>query len=294
MKALFLYSDKSGKNKSLKYHDYIVTRLLTKYDVSSINCLSLEIFEERIITAKDKGFDILIIAGGDGTISKAINALAPLKEDKRITLGYIPTGTCNDAGKSFGIYESIKKAVDIILQGQTIKVDIGKVNNSYFLSMLALGRYSDISYIALQKRKRKIGKLSYYFLAIKEAFKPKKVKATIIADGIKYDVVTPFVLIMNSLYVGGFPVNFSNSLIDGKFDIYLTKPGLFNGLLHFLFFKIKTKHIRSSHLQIKTDQESPWCVDGEKGMVGDINVICLPKHINVFASSFFLTKRKRN
>ncbi len=293
MRALFLYSDKSGKNKAIKYHDYIVTRLLEKYEVSSVKCPSLEVFETRIKTAKEKGYDVLVIAGGDGTFSRAVNVLAPLDEKDRPTLGYIPTGTINDAGKTLGIYHSIKKAVDIILKGHSIKVDIGKVNNSFFLFVLAIGRYSDISYVVSQKKKRRIGPLSYYLLAVKEAFKPKRVKATLIADGIRMEVVTPFVLIMNSLYVGGFPVNFSNSITDGQFDVYLTKPGLFNGLLHFLFFKVKTKHIRCSHLQVKTSESSPWCVDGEKGMKGDINIICLPHHLNVFVNPSFLAKVQR-
>ena len=291
MKALYLYSDKSGKNKSIKRHNYIVKRLSEKYDVTSFCSSSLEEFNEQVIHCKEK-YDVLLVAGGDGTFNRLVNALGPLEKENRPIVGYIPTGTINDAGKSLGIKGNINQALKVILDGYTCDIDIGKVNESYFIFVLAVGQYSDIAYITKRDKKKKFGRLAYYFLALKEAFKIRKIKATLICDGTKYEVTTPFVLIMNSVHVGGFPVNFKNSIRDGKFDIYLTKPGLFNGLLHFLFFKVKTKHIRCTNLEVETNTNDPWCVDGEKGESGKLQIKCLKENLKIFADERYIRHQK--
>ncbi len=288
-KALFLYSDKSGKNKSIKRCKYIVKRLSEKYDVSSFCCNDLEEFNEQVIHAKEK-YDVLIVAGGDGTFNRLVNALAPLNMENRPLVGYIPTGTINDAGKSLGV-RNIKQSLKVILDGYYTDIDIGKVNDNYFIFVLAIGQYSDISYITKREKKKRFGRLAYYFIALKEAFKIRKIKATLVCDGVKYEVITPFVLVMNSVHVGGFPVNFKNSIRDGKFDVYLTKPGLFNGLLHFLFFKIKTKHIRCSSLSVETNLADSWCVDGEEGVNGKITVNCLKENLKIFANKRYISKQ---
>ncbi len=290
-KALYLYSDKSGKNKSIKRHNFIVKRLSEKYDVTSFCSSSLDEFNETVKHSYEK-YDVLIVAGGDGTFNRLVNALGPLEKEKRPIVGYIPTGTINDAGKSLGIKGNIKQALKVIIDGYTADIDIGKVNNSYFIFVLAIGQYSDIAYITKRDEKIKFGRLAYYFQALKEAFKIRKIKVNLICDGVNYEVTTPFVLIMNSVHVGGFPVNFKNSIRDGKFDIYLTKPGLFNGLLHFLFFKIKTKHIRCSSLTVSTNCLDSWCVDGEKGESGELEVSCLKANLKIFANERYLKKQK--
>lgn len=284
MKALFLYSnDTSGKNRAYKKRDYIVKKLSSKYEVVDKCCPSLDSFDYECSHASEN-FDALIIAGGDGTFNRAVNNIASLSEENRPILGYIPTGTINDAGKSYGIKFSIRRALKIILKGNISRSDICKVNDSFFLYVLAIGQYSDISYITPRKEKRKFGRISYYLLAIKEAFQIRKIKVHIETDKECFDDVTPFVLVMNGLYVGGFPVNFKNSTVDGKFDLYLTKPGLFNGLLHFIFFKVRTRHIVTSKMKISTNANMPWCIDGEKGLTGDVIITCLPKHVRVFSA----------
>lgn len=281
-KLLLLYSDKTGHNKSLKLNKKITKKLSTKYDVVPIYTNTLEDFCDKIKNAK-QNFDYLVVCGGDGTFNLTINILMHLDVKDRPILGYIPTGTVNDGGKSFGAY-SVRSAINVILKGNVVRSDIGKFNDQYFLYVLACGQYSDISYVVPRSKKIHFGRFSYYSLAIKEAFKYRKIFCTVETEQGIYKCETPFVLIMNGLYVGGFPVNFSNQIDDGKFDIYLTKPGLFNGLLHFLFFKIKTKHIRSSFIKVDIDSSLDWCVDGERGPKGPIEISCLPKSLTIFSS----------
>ena len=203
-------------------------------------------------------------------------------KEKRPTLGYIPTGTVNDAGKAFGCGQTIRSGLKNLARKKTTEIDIVKVNDEYINFVVAIGAYADIAYSTKRGGKKVIGRLAYYFDALPRLFKKRTVNAHIVADGKSIDVKTPFVLIMNSRNVGGFPVNFGYSVTDGLVDIYLTKPGLFNGLLHYVFFKTKTQHLRAKNIKISTDQTEPWCFDGEAGLSGDIEINVLQKELKVF------------
>ena len=283
MKALLLYSSKTGSNKSIKLHDKIMKKLSSKFEISSHYCHSLSELENEI-TNSLKNYKYLFICGGDGTLNHTVNMLMSFDKEDRPVIGYIPTGTMNDAGKTYGI-RGINKAIDIILQGNIVESDIGKINDKYFVYLAAYGQYSDISYAASRDNKKKIGKLSYYKLAVQEAFQSKRYKLSIEYDGKVEEYITPFIIIMNGTYVGGFKVNFCNRIDDGLVDIYITKPGIFNGLVHYFPFKTKTKHILTSQITIKTYTDDPWCLDGEKVDFKYVNITCLYKQISIFAKA---------
>ncbi len=78
---------------------------------------------------------LLIVMGGDGTINTAIQRLLY----SPITLAVIPSGTANDFASTFGIPEDQGKALAIIRQGHTRKVDVIRVNNSHFLTVGGVG-----------------------------------------------------------------------------------------------------------------------------------------------------------
>ena len=279
MKALLLYSNNAGKNKAIKLHDKIVKKLSHRYEIISKECPSLNDFTKEVKNSKE--YDALFILGGDGTLNNAINIIASLPKENRPTIGYIPTGTLNDAGKTFGI-KGISKAINIILEGYKEDIDICSFNDKYFLYLAAIGQYSDISYSAKRDDKKKVGKMSYYKLAFLEAFQKYNINVSVEYDGVKEEYETPFVIVMNGKYVGGFRINPKNSISDGMMDVYITKPGMFNGLVHYFPFKTKTKHIRTNKIVITPKGDDPWCLDGEKVSSGIGEIKVLPSHISMF------------
>ena len=272
MKTLYLCSNKTGLKKSEKKTALIFNSLRKIYkDLTIIKTENIGDFEENI--RKSVGiFDIVIVGGGDGTLKAAVTVLMEFSKDQRPILGYLPLGTVNDAGKAVGINGSIKKALKILETNSVVDVDVCKVNDEYFNFVCAAGAYSDISYITKRRAKKIIGKFAYYFVAIASLFKKKKLEVHVVADDQVVDMKTPLVLIMNSKNVGGFPVNFHYSVVDGMVEIYLTKPGLFNGLLHYAFFKMRTIKLRAKHVKVSIKSNETWCLDGEKGFDGDIEI----------------------
>jgi len=281
MKVLYLYSDKTGIAKSERKVEKLNKSLREIYsDITIKKTENLGDFEKNI---RDSAgiFDILIVAGGDGTVKYAAGVLMSIPKEKRPALGYIPTGTVNDAGKAVGYRGSIRQALKVLKAGNTDMVDICKVNDEYFTFVCAAGAFSDISYVVKRGSKKILGRLAYYFYAISQVFRRKTIEAEIEIKDQKFTVKTPFILIMNSRNVGGFPVNFDYSVKDGQIEVYITKPGLFNGLLHYAFFKVKTSKLKVDHIKVTLKNDDYWCFDGERGDQKTVEISVLKQELKV-------------
>ena len=285
MKVLYLYSDKTGIAKSERKVEKLNNKLRSIYsDITIKKTENIGDFEKNV---RDSAgiFDILIIAGGDGTVKLAVTVLMGIPKDKRPALGYIPTGTVNDAGKAVGYRGSIRQALKVLKAGATDVVDVCKVNNEYFTFVCAAGAFSDISYVVKRGSKKILGRLAYYFYALSQVFKRREIEAEVEIKDQTFTVKTPFMLIMNSRNVGGFPVNFDYSVKDGLVEVYITKPGLFNGLLHYAFFKVKTTKLRVDHIKVTLKGDDYWCFDGERGDKKSVEISVLKQELKVIGKA---------
>ena len=285
MKVLYLYSDKTGISKSQRRVERLNSALKNIYqDIIIRKTETLEEFEKNI--RNSVGFyDILIVAGGDGTLKFAVGVLMSLPKEKRPILGYLPTGTVNDAGKAAGYRGSVRQALKVLKRGHIDYVDVCKVNNDYFNFVCAAGAFSDISYVVDRGSKKIIGRLAYYFYALSKVFKRKIIEAEIETKNEKFSVKAPFIMVMNSRNVGGFPVNFHYSVKDGLAEVYITKPGLFNGLLHYAFFKVKTTKLKVDYIKITLKNDEYWCFDGEQGDKKFVEISVLKQELKVIGKA---------
>jgi len=285
MKVLYLYSDKTGVIKSERKVNKLNNKLREIYpDITIIKTENLQDFTEKIKNSSGI-FDILIVAGGDGTLKLAVEILMGLEKDKRPTLGYIPTGTVNDAGKAVGYKGSIRQALKVLKESHIDYVDVCKVNNSYFNFVCAAGAFSDISYVVKRGYKKFFGRLAYYFYALSQVFKRRIIECEVETKDQKFSVKTPFIMVMNSQNVGGFPVNFKYSVKDGLVEVYITKPGLFNGLLHYAFFKVKTTKLKVDQIKITLKGDDYWCFDGERGDKKSVDIKVLKQELKVIGKA---------
>lgn len=285
MKVLYLYSDKTGVAKSKRKVDKLNNKLKEIYqDLTIKKTKDLEDFKNSILEASGV-YDTIIVAGGDGTLKYAVGVLMLINKEKRPTLGYIPTGTVNDAGKAVGIRGSVRQALKVLKKGNTDYVDICKVNNEYFNFVCAAGAFSDISYVVKRGYKKFLGKLAYYFYAVSQVFKKREIECEVETKDQKFTVKTPFIMVMNSRNVGGFPVNFDFSVKDGLVEVYITKPGLFNGLLHYAFFKVKTTKLKVDYIKITLKSDEYFCFDGERGDKKSVEISVLKQELKVIGKA---------
>ena len=159
MKCIFVYNSQSGRGKIVKKLDYIKEKLSKVYDVVDLyESKSSEDLKEKVKNATEI-YDAIIFNGGDGSFNDVCCGVSGCK--RRPTLGYIPTGTTNDIAHNLKIPRNIKKAVKVITDQVSIKHDVGKINDDYFMYVLAIGAGTATSYTTKQAVKRALGRLGY-------------------------------------------------------------------------------------------------------------------------------------
>jgi YegS/Rv2252/BmrU family lipid kinase len=94
--------------------------------------------------AAEEGADVVIAAGGDGTV----HAVACGLIDTNSTLGIVPVGTMNNIARSLAISENIAEACKIIAKGATSLIDVGKINDQIFLEVAGIGLEAALSPVA--------------------------------------------------------------------------------------------------------------------------------------------------
>ncbi|MDQ6629989.1 MAG: sphingosine kinase [Pseudomonadota bacterium] len=175
--------------------------------------------------------DIVVAGGGDGTVSGVAAALV----DSRIALGVLPLGTLNHFAKDLGVPLELEQAVQSIVRGRPVPVDVGEVNGRIFINNSSLGLYPDIVRDR-ERQQRRLGRgkwpaLLWASLAALRRYSFLSVKLSI--DGTERLRRTPFVFIGNNGYrMEGFAIGERERLDAGRLSLYFAqKPGRFRLLL---------------------------------------------------------------
>lgn len=276
--CIIIYNPESGKKDFVHHLDYVVKRLQDSgYNTSVI---ATERPRHAINLAKEaclSKVDLLVISGGDGTIHECINGIATCEYEPEI--GYIPSGTSCDFASTLKIPKNVIKAMDIILEGEAVKMDIAKSNNGYFLYVNAIGTYVDISYVTDSKLKKYLGYLAYLITGLKEFFTIPMIKTKIEHDKGTISGYFSLIMVINSRKVAGFNIINKPVLDDGLVDllVYRYIP-LFNNLIYFISFVIGPRflpgvhRLQTSKLKIFTDHHHKWNTDGEESNSGNLHI----------------------
>lgn len=248
--------------------------------------------------AVERQYDLVVIAGGDGTINEVIQGIA--EAEYRPKIGIIPAGTTNDFARALEIPREIKKAVDIIIDDDRPKaLDIGKVNDQYFINIAGGGDLTELTYDVPIKMKSAIGQLAYYIKGIEMLPSLKPVQTRIEYDDHVFEGEIMLFLISNTNSVGGFEKLAPNALIDdGYFDMLILKK---SNLAEFL--RVASAGIRGAHLEndniiytqakrIKVIPQDKMLlnIDGEYGGELPGEIINLQQHIEFYVSREFMQK----
>jgi diacylglycerol kinase (ATP) len=193
--------------------------------------------------AADRGYDLIIAAGGDGTLYEVINGLT--SKPNRPPLGILPVGTTNDFARAMGIPKHWEYAVDLIIQQYTRPIDVGKANERYFINIAGGGSLTELTYDVPSKLKTMIGQLAYYMKGMEKMTRLRPTELTFQAAGVGefHDEFMMF-LICNSNSVGGFERLAPDSkLDDGLLDVLLIRKCNLPE-----FIKLVTLALRGEHL----------------------------------------------
>ena len=293
-KALLVYNPKSGNsNLILNNFDLITTKLLKKGIILTLYSISRD-YDRLIEILKNEKYDIVILSGGDGTLSRCLTDM--YNENIEFPeIAIFPTGTSNDLAKSLNLGEKIEDWINNILNKKAKFVDFGLINgNKIFLSSYAGGLFTKVSYATDKGLKKTFGKTAYYITGIDELKNIKKFDLKIRIDD-NEEILEKAILyiILNGKNVGGFDELLQNANVDdGIMDILIVKNienpleiskilfDLFNGQL------VNNENVRT--LQAKkcvieeVSEEIGVSIDGEEGKNEKVEIEFIRDKLKIF------------
>ena len=271
-KIAFVYNPNAGKGKIKNCFADIVDVLAE--DESEIVLFPTKRRNHCCEYIKNEGnrFEKIIVAGGDGTVNEAFNALMELEE--KPVLGYIPMGTTNDFAASCRIPTGPAEAAQVAMKGEVISIDAGKFNDKYFSYVAAFGALTDVAYDTPQESKNRFGRAAYIAEGIKRLANVQSYKMKIECNGETIEDEFIFGMVANSNSVGGIKIkSLQVDLCDGLFEVLLlkkiTKPTDLNEIIADLLNKrTDSKHyyvIKTDYVMFSSSESIAWTLDGEYG-----------------------------
>lgn len=251
--------------------------------------------------AAQAGFNLIIAAGGDGTINEVVNGIAPLKH--RPKLGIIPAGTTNDYARALKIpRESPIEAAKVIANDKTVKMDIGCANDKYFVNIAAGGLLSELTYAVPSEFKTLFGYLAYLVKGAELLPRIKPINMHLEYDDGVYDGKASMFFLALTNSVGGFEQIVPDaSLDDGKFTLIVVKTSNLLEMMRLITMVLNGgKHINDANiLYVKTsklvakpvDEKMMINIDGEYGGDAPMKFKNLKRHIEIFANTQEIPER---
>ncbi len=245
--------------------------------------------------AAKSGFNLIVAAGGDGTINEVVNGIAPLKH--RPKLGIIPAGTTNDYARALKIpREDPIGAAKVIAKGQTIKMDIGEAGKNWFVNIAAGGLLTELTYGVPSQVKSLFGYLAYLVKGAELLPQIKPIKMHLEYDGGTYDGKASMFFLALTNSIGGFEQIVPDaSLDDGKFTLIVVKTSNLIEILQLITMVLNGgKHVNDPRiLYVKTsklvakpvDEKMMINVDGEYGGDAPMTFKNHRQHLEIFANT---------
>jgi len=244
----------------------------------------------------EDGYDIVIGAGGDGTINCVIQGLAD--HYHQAALGILPVGTANVLARELKIPLDYREAIDIITRGKAIPYDLGKADERYFLLMAGTGFDAKVTSAVPTFWKRLFGTFTYFTIGmmVTMAHRPFRVKVTITEPNGHHRVLKRFayqVIIANSeTYANGLVIAESANFDDGILDVYIfnARRVLFDWFLQMLTIVVRkhkqwtdVEHYQAIAVEIESTKPIPCQHDGDTVGQTPISVVVRPKAIQIIA-----------
>ena len=253
-------------SKLLLDDGYIVGKYFTKKKYDAKN--------ETIKTCKED-WDIIIACGGDGTVNEVASGIA--LSDNKLPVAILSSGTVNDFANHLNIPKNIDDFFDMIKREEIINVDLGKVNDEYFVNVAAGGLFANVGYLVNSEMKAILGRMAYYFEGVRELTSENLEPIKLSFKSEEYTEVTETLifLISNSSSIGGFKKLAPNAdVLDGFLDVLIIKKSNVADLANIFFNVLTGEHINHPNVKyfktkeisiVAVDQEVKIDIDGEYG-----------------------------
>ncbi|MEP0869363.1 YegS/Rv2252/BmrU family lipid kinase [Trichocoleus desertorum AS-A10] len=251
--------------------------------------------DQLAYNAVQRGVEVLIASGGDGTLSATAAALVGTD----IPLGVISRGTANAFANALGIPDSIEAACATILAGETKKVDAAYCNGKPMLLLAGIGFEAETVEQADRTSKNRLGMLAYILAGVKQLGQLPAFDAEIETDDQIIQVSASAITVANAapptsiLAQGPAGVIFDDGLLDLTVVAPRNVAGAIAASYHLLQSALTGNaterddigYLRAKRLKVSTQPPQKVVLDGELIGTTPIELECVPQGLTIFAPS---------
>ncbi len=243
------------------------------------------------MSIRQEEYDMVIAVGGDGTVNEVVTGM--IRGNIKLPLAIYTSGTVNDFATQLKLPSVPSDFARMLMNHKLINVDCGKVNDRYFLNVLAGGLLSDVAYKVPSELKTNLGPIAYWIEGLKDFTSiSKTIPLTLKTDENTYNIDALMFFISNSRSVGGFKrLMVEADLNDGLLDVLVIAKVKYAEILP-LFNKIaigehlnsdKILYFQTNHLEmsVNSDESIVLDVDGEEGPSLPATIDCIKDAITL-------------
>ncbi|WP_250674157.1 YegS/Rv2252/BmrU family lipid kinase [Paraclostridium ghonii] len=271
-KIKFIYNPKSGDKKIVYKLDNIISKFqdngytVVPYRISKNNTM------EKGLEDIEDNYEYILIAGGDGSIDRLVNYMK--KNNIDLPIAILPTGTANDFANVLKIPLDINLAIDKIINSEPTNIDLGIINDDYFVNIASSGMFTDVSQRVDENLKNSIGRVSYIIKGVEDAINLRKFRVHVKSKELEYEGDMYLILILNGRTAGNINLAHYAMLDDGYLDVIIFKAMPIPKTIPLLLDIIKGAPIDKYNeiIYFKTDDLYIDCkenivtdIDGERG-----------------------------
>jgi lipid kinase YegS len=180
--------------------------------------------DARRFAAEAGEADLLIAAGGDGTLNEVVHGLMDLSKTARPALGVVPLGTANDFAIGCGIPRDPEEALVLCMKGQGVPIDIGKANEHWFLNAASVGFGAEVTATTPPELKRLLGQAAYTVMGAILAMNVHHYRGRLILPEREITASGPVAIVGNGRQTGGgIQVAPRARIDDGLLDLLMVR-----------------------------------------------------------------------
>jgi len=261
-KVKLIYNPFSG-DKRFKDHLDIYAEVFhySGWETHLVRAVSEKSLDESIQDI-DSNYALVAVAGGDGTVNLAVNAL--MRHGVDIPLGILPAGTANDFANFIKMPRDHRAAAQAIAEKIVVPVDLGMANDRYFINVCGVGKLFNVSQAIRGQFKGALGKLAYYLKGVGSFpnMPPTGLRITTASQVIEDEFF--IVLALNSSGAGGIErLSATASIDDGLLDV-LAFPAMSMIDAAGVFIKVLTgEHLEDRRVIVMREASIKIeCIDG--------------------------------
>lgn len=220
MKALLIINPNSRQGAEASLEEGVGRLREAGIAVEELTCASAD-ESRKAVEDRQRDIDLVILGGGDGTISSMAETLL----DSKLTLAVLPLGTANDLARSLGVADSLEDAFDAIIANHCQRIDLGSLDGHYFFNAAHIGLGVQVTEELTDDIKKRWGVFSYLKALFAALARSDRFGVVVKVDDHSYRMKSMHLAVGNGRYYGGGNVICEDAYInDGLLSVYSLKP----------------------------------------------------------------------